>query len=61
MRMGGRGDGEKRNFDQRRTASFWFGTIDTINFVIRGLRDLPGRKALILFSMVCQERTSRAD
>jgi hypothetical protein len=26
MRMGGRGDGEDRNFDQRRTASFWFGS-----------------------------------
>lgn len=50
MRMGGRGNGEERNFDQGRQASFWFGTIDAINFVVRGLRDLPGRKALILFS-----------
>ncbi len=50
MRMGGRGNGEERNVDENRQASFWFGTLGAINFVIRALRELPGRKALILFS-----------
>jgi VWFA-related protein len=50
MRMGGRGNGEERNLDQGRRANFLVGTLGAITFVIRALRELPGRKALILFS-----------
>jgi len=36
--------------DDSRNENFMLGTLGTINFVVRALRDLPGRKALILFS-----------
>src|SRR5579864_224630 len=50
MNMGGRGNNVARNVDRYHTASFASGTLASINFVIGALRELPGRKALILFS-----------
>lgn len=39
-----------RDLDDPRNENFMLGTLGAVNFVIRALRDLPGRKALILFS-----------
>lgn len=50
MRMAGRGDGEDSEFRSSPPGEFSLGTLGAINFVLRALRDLPGRKALILFS-----------
>ncbi len=42
-------DAEAR-FDEFRETVFSVGTLGALNFVIRGLRELPGRKAVILIS-----------
>ncbi len=39
-----------RKVDDLRTEIFSVGTLGALNFVIRGLRELPGRKSVILFS-----------
>jgi hypothetical protein len=36
--------------DELRTEIYSVGTLGALNFVIRGLRELPGRKSVILFS-----------
>jgi VWFA-related protein len=36
--------------DEFRDTLFAVGTLGALNFVVRGLRDLPGRKAVVLFS-----------
>ena len=40
----------RESIDQLREDIFAVGTLGAINFVVRGLRDLPGRKSVILFS-----------
>lgn len=37
-------------FDRSREDLFAVGTLGALNYVVRGLRDLPGRKSVILFS-----------
>lgn len=37
-------------FEEARDENFMIGTLGAINFVVRALQDLPGRKAVILFS-----------
>jgi VWFA-related protein len=44
------GPGE-RDFKRLQDNVFSGGTIGTLRYVLRGLRDLPGRKALVFFSM----------
>jgi VWFA-related protein len=36
--------------EEFRSRSFYAGTLGALNYVIRGMRDLPGRKSLLLFS-----------
>jgi len=43
-----RAPGEK--LDQFREELFSVGTLGALNFVVRGLKDLPGRKSVVLFS-----------
>jgi VWFA-related protein len=38
------------NIEQFREEIFSVGTLGAMNFIIRGLRDLPGRKSVVLFS-----------
>jgi VWFA-related protein len=38
------------DIDQFREEIFSVGTLGALNFIVRGLRDLPGRKSVILFS-----------
>jgi VWFA-related protein len=40
----------EEDFKQWREDIFAVGTLGAINYVVRGLRDLPGRKSLVLFS-----------
>ena len=37
-------------YDEFRTQMFTVGTLGALDFVVRGLREMPGRKAVILFS-----------
>src|SRR6185436_5508731 len=49
-------------FDGFREQSIFSGTLGAINFIVRGLRELPGRKALVLFSdglVICPEELLR--
>lgn len=39
-----------RQFDEFREDLFAVGTLGAINFVVKGMRQLPGRKAIVLFS-----------
>ncbi|HLM57202.1 MAG TPA: VWA domain-containing protein, partial [Pyrinomonadaceae bacterium] len=39
-----------RELDQFREELFSVGTLGALNFVIRGMRELPGRKAVVMFS-----------
>lgn len=39
-----------RQFDALREDIFTVGTLGAINYVVRGMRELPGRKAVVLFS-----------
>jgi VWFA-related protein len=41
---------EQQTFEEARDENFMIGTLGAVNFVLRGVRDLPGRKAVILFS-----------
>ena len=46
-------DAEKEfelQLDEFRNSNFTAGTLGALNYIIRGMRDLPGRKSLILFS-----------
>jgi VWFA-related protein len=40
----------ERNFDNFRTDVFSVGTLGALNFTIKGMRELPGRKAVVLLS-----------
>src|SRR5579864_8946103 len=44
------GGGRTRQIEEGRTQNFSLGTLAAVNFVVRALRQLPGRKALVLFS-----------
>ena len=51
-------------FEGFREQSIFSGTLGAINFIVRGLRELPGRKALVLFSdglFVCPEERMRME
>lgn len=43
-------EGRDREIDDFRTNYFVAGTLGAINYVVRGMSDLPGRKAVMLFS-----------
>lgn len=40
----------KKNVEEFRNENFSIGTLGGLNYVIRGMRELPGRKAVMLFS-----------
>jgi VWFA-related protein len=40
----------REDIDQFRTEYFSVGTLGALNFIVRGLRELPGRKSVVLFS-----------
>jgi len=42
--------GSQRQADQYNQEIFSVGTLGAVNYVVRGMRDLPGRKAVVLFS-----------
>lgn len=48
------GDGDDKDFSRQleefRNENFSVGTLGALNYIIRGMRDLPGRKAIMLFS-----------
>ncbi len=54
--LGGRGKGieetmaSNKRFDEFREDIFAVGTLGAINYVVKGMRELPGRKAVVLFS-----------
>jgi len=43
-------EGIKREFDDFRESVFATGTLGAINYVVRGMQDLPGRKSILLLS-----------
>ena len=43
-------DDNKKDFDQFRTSVFATGTLGAINYVVRGMQELPGRKSIMLIS-----------
>jgi VWFA-related protein len=53
-RGGGRGDasdrGAEEELDQFREDIFAVGTLGALNYIVRGLRELPGRKSVVLMS-----------
>lgn len=50
---------EEANLDNLAHESYTVGTLGALNYVVRGLRELPGRKSLVLFSDGFQINTSR--
>ena len=50
-----------KDSDEYRQERFTVGTIGALNFVVRGLREMPGRKAVILFSDGFSLRDSKGD
>lgn len=44
------GLGDQREFDEFREDIFAVGTLGALNFVVKGLREMPGRKSVIVFS-----------
>jgi hypothetical protein len=42
--------GLKREFDDTRQSVFAMGTLGAVNFVVGGMKDLPGRKSIMLLS-----------
>lgn len=43
-------EGIQREFDEFRESLFATGTLGAINYVVRGMQDLPGRKSILLLS-----------
>jgi len=41
---------ENADFDESRQEAFEVGTLGAIRYVVDGLRELPGRKSVVLFS-----------
>jgi VWFA-related protein len=52
---------QDKDYDEYRQERFTVGTMGALNFVVRGLREMPGRKAVILFSDGFSLRDSRGD
>ena len=50
-----------KDYDEYRQELFTVGTMGALNFVVRGLKELPGRKAVILFSDGFSLRDSKGD
>jgi VWFA-related protein len=50
-----------KDFDEYRKERFTIGTMGALQFVVRGLREMPGRKAVVLFSDGFPLRDSRGD
>jgi VWFA-related protein len=50
-----------KDYDEYRQESFTIGTLGALNYVVRGLREMPGRKAVILFSDGLLLRDSKGD
>jgi VWFA-related protein len=50
---------EEGNVDNIRHESNTVGTLSALNYIVRGLRDLPGRKSVVLLSDGFQLQTSR--
>jgi VWFA-related protein len=50
-----------KDFDEYRQERFTVGTMGALTFVVRGMRELPGRKAVVLFSDGFSLRDSRGD
>jgi VWFA-related protein len=50
-----------KDYDEYRQEIFTVGTMGALSFVVRGLRELPGRKAVILFSDGFLLRDSKGD
>lgn len=53
--------GGLQDFDEYRQEIYTVGTMGALNFVVRGLREMPGRKAVILFSDGFSLRDSKGD
>jgi VWFA-related protein len=67
-RLGGEIDAKDKELEEFRSDLFSVGTLGAINYVVRGLSDLPGRKSILLisdgFKLMDREplsRTSRND
>jgi VWFA-related protein len=67
-KLGGQVDAQNRELEEFRSDLFAVGTLGAISYVVRGLRDLPGRKSILLisdgFKLMDNEplsRTSRND
>jgi VWFA-related protein len=57
-------DGDRlslKDFDELRRERFTVGTLGSLDFIVRGMRELPGRKAVVLFSDGFPLRDSRGD
>jgi VWFA-related protein len=50
-----------KDYDEYRQEIFTVGTMGALNFVVRGLREMPGRKAVVLFSDGFSLRDSKGD
>jgi VWFA-related protein len=47
---GTRGEGKNEELDEFREDVFAVGTLGTLNYIVKGLRELPGRKSIVLIS-----------
>ena len=52
---------QDKDFDEYRAERFTIGTMGALQYVVRGLREMPGRKAVVLFSDGFALRDSRGD
>ncbi|MBV9926042.1 MAG: VWA domain-containing protein [Acidobacteria bacterium] len=52
---------QDKDYDEYRQERFTVGTMGSLQFVVRGLREMPGRKAVILFSDGFPLRDSKGD
>lgn len=50
-----------KDYDEYRQEAYTVGTMGALDFVVRGLREMPGRKAVILFSDGFSLRDSKGD
>ncbi|HEX7313485.1 MAG TPA: VWA domain-containing protein [Pyrinomonadaceae bacterium] len=52
---------QDKDFDEYRAERFTIGTMGALQYVVRGLREMPGRKAVVLFSDGFALRDSKGD
>ncbi|HEX8337611.1 MAG TPA: VWA domain-containing protein, partial [Pyrinomonadaceae bacterium] len=52
---------QDKDFDEYRAERFTVGTMGALQYVVRGMREMPGRKAVILFSDGFALRDSKGD